>query len=141
MINSLILSAFGVNRIVFFLSSKKTSFANKEIEFFSFSPRQLLWTTKFRGLWQLLKLEMFWLNVCELFRPIRLFCNHYASLVSLDLLFAARLHIYFYHLSSWFSTVVIGLLYDNCHRKPCLSLSLLRVLSGKFCSRFFSYRS
>ena len=84
---------------------------------------------------------MFWLNVCELFRPVRLFCNHYASLVSLDLLFAARLHIYFYHLSSWFSTVVIGLLYDNCHRQPCLSLSLLRVFSGKFCSRFFSYRS
>ena len=79
---------------------------------------------------------MFWLSVCELFRPFRLFCNPYASLVSLDLLFAARPHIYFYHLSSWFSTVVIGQLYDNCHRQPCLSLSLLRVLSGKFCSRF-----
>ena len=39
----------------------------------------VLWTTKIRGVWELIKLKLFWLNFWELFRPVRLSWNTYAT--------------------------------------------------------------
>ena len=69
----------------------------------------LLWSNKIRSVWELLKLGMFWLNIWESLKPVRLSWYPYASLVSLGLLCAARPHIYFYPLSDASMSVVIGL--------------------------------
>ena len=69
----------------------------------------VLWTTKIRGVWELIKLEMFGLNVWEFSRPVRLSWNTYASLVSLGLLCATRPYIYLYPLSDVSLNVVVRL--------------------------------